>query len=214
MERKVKLAWIAGLTFLAGGINIAGILLAGQAISHYTGALSESSIALGKGNWSMLVNLGLTIALFFLGSVLAGYIYHDHKPELLKFHYILPVGFGVFLILNGLFFKTAYLPLFALGMGIQNGSLIEFEGISVRTTHMTGYLSDAAGSFGQVLHGHTSERKKMKFYLFSILCYFAGGALTSQLVFSLGDLSLVILGTAYLILGTTLGLSATKYSVL
>lgn len=213
MKGKEKLAWIAGLTFLAGGINIAAILLAGQAISHHTGALSDSSIALGEGNWSVFANLSLTIFLFFLGSVLAGYIYHDRKPEQMKFHYILPMGFGLLLILNGLFFRVAYLPLFAFGMGIQNGSLIEFEGIYVRTTHMTGYISDAAGCLGRMLHGHNSEVKKMQFYFISIFCYFSGGVLTSLLIFNLGNLSLIILGIAYLTLGITLALAMSKRPV-
>lgn len=210
MKEKEKLAWITGLTCLAGGTNISAILLAGQTISHYTGALSYSAIALGEGNWSVLLKLSVSILLFFMGSVLAGYIYHDNKPEHLKFHYVLPLLFGFLLIMNGMFFNAAYLPLFAFGMGIQNGNSLEFDGMNVRTTHMTGHLSDAARCLGRMLRRQRSELKKMRFYFNSILSYFIGAVVSAVLTFRLGSLNLIILGIAYLILGITLALAMSK----
>lgn len=206
MKDKEKLAWIIGLTFLAGGSNVAAIIMSGLTVSHYTGALSYSAIALGEANWPVLLTLTLTIVLFFLGSVLAGYLFHSDQSEQSKLHCILPLLFGITLMVIGFFFNVAYLPILSFGMGLQNGSTFQYEGIRVRTTHITGHLSDAARSLGRILRGNRSEQKLMQFYFSSTLSYFFGAVVAAVLTLRFGALSFIFLGVAYLIMGITLAL--------
>lgn len=213
MKEKEKLAWIIGLTCLAGGTNVAALLLAGHAVSHYTGVLTQSAIALGEANWSVLATLGLAFLLFFLGSVLSGYIYHDDQAAHEKYHCVLSIAFGIVLIVSGLFFRVAYWPLFALGLGLQNGSAPKFNGVFVRTTHITGHLSDAARSLGKILRGQRSEWKKMQLYLCSILSYFTGAVIAAVLTIHVGKFSLVLIGSAYFVMGAGLAVVMMKREI-
>lgn len=57
----------------------------------------------------------------------------------------------------------------ALNMGIQNSMFITYRGMLVRTTHFTGYLSDAGFELGRAISGNRESLKKVSF------CYIVMG---------------------------------------
>lgn len=202
------LGWIGGLTFLAGAINICAILLIGSTITHYTGNVSNAAIALANNDLSHFGSYFSIILLFFIGSAFSGYLIHEADPGVQKSYFWLPIAFGglTILIYGVTKSQATMLAWFALGMGAQNGTSLRVRGVLVRTTHMTGYLTDAAVCMGKTLHGHQEDRWKLPFYLLSALWFFAGGVLSTYLFKLMGTRMVLVLGGLYIFLGVYLKL--------
>ena len=63
----------------------------------------------------------------------------------------------------------------------------------VRSSHITGYLTDAGFTFGEYLKLYREDVWKIKFYLLSILFFIIGGILGYLLIENL-KYSLIIVG--------------------
>lgn len=198
-----SITWIGMLTFLAGAVNIAAILLFETTISHHTGNLSKAAIALGDGQFVLFGFMALALGMFFLGSMVSGYLFYDRTGELKLLYAALPTSFGVVLFVTHYFtHESLYLLMvMALGMGLQNGTFIRVRSILIRTTHMTGYLTDAAFSLGAILRGNTHEFWKFSLYGGSIVIFFLGGLSTAWLINDLGIKTLEVISLLYLALG-------------
>lgn len=199
--------YIGELTFLAGIVNICAIVLLELTITHYTGNLSKAAIALADGEFTEFREILSCILLFFLGSIVSGYIYHERKSDLTKYDTILPILFGIILYTS---FKTSddsinILRVISLGMGTQNGTYIRIKGILVRTTHITGYLTDAGFCLGSLLRGNRDDAWKLMFYLGSILIFFFGGFISFLLIKFIGVKTLEVIAMLYCTFGLQMG---------
>ncbi len=200
--RKIFLiSWIGELTFLAGATNVSGILLFGKAISHYTGNVSNAAIALSNGNLKLFGSFLSIILLFFLGSTISGFLFHEQNSNNVKrFYFILPMLFGIILLI--IFYigrSNVYIfSIYAFYMGIQNAFCLKIKGIPIRITHITGSLTDAAVSLGAVLHGRKEDAWKVVLYLLVIICFFAGGVISAIAIKLIGEYAIVALGLLYI----------------
>lgn len=197
------LCWIGGLTFLAGAMNISAILLFSTTITHHTGNISKAAIALGNGDMNSLWALLSYMGLFSIGSVISGFLFYERTQGMKIMYTIIPIMFGM--VLYSTFKLTSnenvLLQTIAFGMGLQNGTFIKIRGILVRTTHMTGYLTDAAFSLGAVLRGNVHELWRFLWYFFSIMVFFTGGIAATLLVSHIGIRTLSVLAIAYVLVG-------------
>ena len=57
-------------------------------------------------------------------------------------------------------------------MGVLNGMFIFYKDVVVRTTHVTGYLTDAGFELGAALRGGSGHGWKILFYLGSLGLFF------------------------------------------
>jgi len=97
--------------------------------------------------------------------------------------------------------EAIILMVISLGMGLQNGTYFKVRGVVVRTTHMTGYLTDAAFSLGAVLKGNRHESWKVLWYFSSILVFFIGGIIATWVTLVSGATVLDLIASAYILLG-------------
>lgn len=201
-------SWIGGLSFLAGAINVCGIVIFGVTISHSTGNISKAGIALGNGEiFKFMTNLSY-IFFFFLGSTLSGII-QDNKSLLKKYYVIFPILFGIIIYTMSKMNQNnvAILNTISFMVGAQNGTYLEIHGIKVRTTHITGYLTDAGSSLGALLHGNLEEFHKLKFYLISIVVFFSGCVVSTILISKIGESRTIeIFATLYIAIGIDIAL--------
>lgn len=195
--------WISTLTFCAGAINVTAMLLLDKAISHHTGTLSKAAIALGEGKVWIFLDMISYLALFFIGAFVSGFTTARRNRGLRILHSVYPFVFGILLILSDVVHLNVpnILRIMAFGMGLQNGTYIRFQSIQIRTTHMSGYLTDAAVSFGKALRGQSEELTKALFISYSIFMFFLGGLASVWINHSLGLLSLSVWGILYLFVG-------------
>lgn len=83
---------------------------------------------------------------------------------------------------------------------MQNAMFITYREVLVRSSHITGYLTDAGFAFGEYLKGYREDVWKIKFYLLSILFFIIGGILGYLLIENL-KYPLIIVGFLYIIIG-------------
>ena len=196
--------WIGELTFLAGATDVSGILLFGKAISHYTGNMSNAAVALSNGNVKLFGSFLSIILLFFLGSTISGFLFHkENINNIIRVYSILPILFGTILLMTFYISRnnTIIFCIYAFYMGVQNAFCLKIKGILIRTTHITGYLTDAAVSLSDVLRGKKEEAWKVAFYLLSILCFFIGGVISAIAIKLMGEYTIVALALSYIGMG-------------
>ncbi len=206
-NKKFYFSWIGILTFLAGAINICAIELLELTITHLTGNLSKAAILLARGDLSSFSEIFSSIILFFIGATIAGYLYHEKTSDINYFDAILPILFGmiIFISLETTTKTITLLRIISLGMGIQNGIYIRVRGVLIRTTHMTGYLTDAGFCLGSLLHGKREFAWKLLFYLASIFTFFIGGFISHLFIKRIGIDTLQLVAILYGIDGLIVG---------
>lgn len=202
-KRIFTLIWITTLTLLGGATNISAILMFGTTITHHTGNISKAAIDLASGEWVLFVLMLTYLGLFGLGSVIAGFLFYRREQHLKQLYTAMPMILGASLLIIGHFFNqgAVLLMVISFGMGLQNGTYYKVRGIVIRTTHMTGYLTDAAFSLGAVLKGNTHESWKVIWYFTSILVFFLGGFIAALIVLFSEVNILDLIAVLYLSLG-------------
>lgn len=140
-------SWLL-LAFSAGAVNAAGLLLAGDFVSHVTGTATR----LGSGR---VAAGGLVVLLAFIAGAIAAVIASGHgirsgerpryfRPLLMVALVLAIVGLAGTQGLGGER-GVATLPLLAslaFAMGMQNAAVSTATALAVRTTHMTGPATD------------------------------------------------------------------------
>lgn len=121
------------------------------------------------------------IAAFLLGAILSGIIV-PHNNFLRNNRYNLAFGIEAVLILLGMFGLILSIPtskyLLAIALGLQNGSTTYYGKSIIRTTHMTGTMTDLGIVLAHKLIKHNDIPSwRIYIYLFLLIGFFAGSVL-------------------------------------
>ena len=184
LTKKIPFWILAGGALLAGGagwINVVGFLgVHHQAISHMSGTVSNLGLELVRGDRLLALHAAATLGFFFAGCVLSGMIIR---------HSTLKAGrrYGVALACESLllFAATYFLRhdaisgdyLAAMACGLQNAMATSYSGAVVRTTHVTGIITDLGIALGLFARGEPVDRRRMGLYLVLLAGFFLGGVL-------------------------------------
>ena len=211
----------AVLAFVAGATNAGGFLAVGTYTSHMTGIVSALADHLVIGNLVLAAaSLGALLA-FLLGAMTTAWLVNWGLREELASAYGLPLLlesallliFGIFGAaiswrLNLLVPLTVVLLCFI--MGLQNAVISKISKSEIRTTHVTGLVTDLGIELGKLLYINRSQRStaepvranhpKLRLHLILIGSFFAG-AVCGALGFKfLGYVTTVPLALALLLL--------------
>lgn len=164
--------------FTAGHLNALFLFLHAIMVSHQTGNLSHvGSVALLQ-DWSVVAVPLIVLGSFFCGAVFSGAVLGDATFDPHRKYGTLTVIEGALLLCAALTGQTYYLATLIVGsfaMGLQNAFISSYHGIIIRTTHMTGIVTDLGFLVGSALKCRTWQFGKMAFFL-SILAGFTAGA--------------------------------------
>ena len=185
--------WIQAGAFLlainAGMINVLGLItVVHQSVSHMTGNVSMLSMAMLAGNFDQILFLSLVIVSFFIGSLLSGLILGNSHFHLgLRYGY--PLSLVAFFILV-CWLLLPHLPRYALlfacvAMGVQNAMVSHYKGAIIRTTHLSGVLTDLGLAIGYRLRGLELDQKRVTLHLLIFIGFLLGGILASWIYPSL-----------------------------
>jgi uncharacterized membrane protein YoaK (UPF0700 family) len=188
----------------AGFINSIALGYFHSPVSHMTGAVSYLGIDLaGQRVSDVAVTLTIIIA-FVLGAALAGAIVGAHKLAPGK-------SYGTALICEGLLLTGAMLlllakhpfgvALIAMACGLQNATTSSYCGLMIRSTHVTGTVTDIGVMLGHMVRHRHIERRKLLFMIGTVTAFTAGvwlGALANQ---RWGSGSLIIVAGGCLVAG-------------
>lgn len=203
VDRKL-FVWISFLAFLAGGLNSYTILKFSLTASHVTGNLTKVSMDIAKNDFQNFLTLGGLILSFFVGSVVAGMIIGIGRDfELRKRYGDTFIFIGIFLKFIEVFLYNNVLFIFfiAFALGLQNGLFIRYKGMVIRTTHMTGTVTDLGVVIGHYLQGNHETKWKIKHYFSNIFSFVLGGFITTLLYDSLGRYIFNFISLAYIFNG-------------
>jgi uncharacterized membrane protein YoaK (UPF0700 family) len=195
------------LTFLAAAVNADFMLRIGVSVSHLTGDLSRitSETVRSGGHWSReAAVLCLSISGFVGGAATAGFFIHHPNLQVERPYGRSIIAVGVLLLLT--YPAAGYSTLLscflaAWACGMQNALATRYRGLVLRTTHITGLLTDVGQHLGMRLRGHSIEVWKITTPLI-LASAFAAGALVGAW-FSLRTSIAVTLacGTSYVLGG-------------
>ncbi len=146
----ITLAWVAGYT------NILTILMCHQVTSHASGTTSNLGEFLSQGDWERALYPFFLLTTFFLGAALSGACTEFGRRRGWESIYVLPIIIEALLLLvfanaalihgPGLAGQGAILYWLtgaaAGAMGLQNATITRISSGAVRTTHVTGVLTD------------------------------------------------------------------------
>ncbi|MCG2608446.1 MULTISPECIES: YoaK family protein [unclassified Acinetobacter] len=179
--------WVQlGAFFLAvnaGMINVLGLVtVLHQSVSHMTGNVSMLAMALLKWQPEHILYLCLVILCYVTGSFYSGLILGNSQFKLGS-RYGLPLSLVAFFILL-CWFLLPYFPRYALlwacaAMGVQNAMVSHYKGTIIRTTHLSGVLTDLGLALGYMLRGLKVERRRIILHLLILVGFFLGGLLAS-----------------------------------
>lgn len=165
----VTLAWIAGYT------NILTILVCGHVTSHVSGTTSDLGRAVVEARWETVVFLLFLLFSFFVGAGIAGFAAELGKRRRWESIYVLPIAIEAALLAAFAialeFFSTedlkrhevvlALLGIASMAMGLQNATITRISSGVVRTTHVTGVLTDLGLEAVQFLWFLKDERRTL-----------------------------------------------------
>ncbi|EEX94327.1 hypothetical protein VIOR3934_19920 [Vibrio orientalis CIP 102891 = ATCC 33934] len=172
------------LALLAGTVNAVGLLgFSHQAVSHISGTVTLLGTSLEAFN-QQTGHLFFILMSFLLGATLSGLFIESTALKLGR-------RYGVALCVESLLLLLAYWLLkndFQSGQylasaacGLQNAMLTTFSGAVVRTTHMTGIITDLGLMIGAKLRGEKFDYRKAKLFLFIFVGFLSGGVIGAKL---------------------------------
>ena len=180
--------WFGGilLTFSAGLVNSVALLsFANQAVTHVTGSITLTSAAIARKDWAGVGHLSAVVLCFFLGSVICGLITRGSRLRLGRRYGFAMILESLLLLASMMLFKHSSLwgqLVASLACGLQNAMVSTFSGAVIRTTHMTGIVTDLGAKVGHWLSGGAMDKRRFSLY-FLLLSGFVGGGAIGTLSF-------------------------------
>ncbi|KAF1026325.1 MAG: hypothetical protein GAK29_01359 [Acinetobacter bereziniae] len=187
MPLQYLLAWIQLGAFMlavnAGIINVLGLItVLHQSISHMTGNASLFAEALVQQQYSHVLYLLLIMISYVLCSSYSGYILGNSHFQLGR-RYGVPLSLvSIFILLCWLFIPDhpQYGLLWAIAaMGMQNAMVSHYKGTIIRTTHLSGVLTDLGLALGYFFRGLGIEKRRVTLHLLILFGFILGGIIAS-----------------------------------
>jgi len=176
----VVFAGAVSLAMVAGYVNVVVLGVFHVPVSHMSGAVSRLSIDLAGQDLADFQVVLSIVAGFLLGAVLSGIVIGGRKLVPGRRYGVALLVEGAVLALSTVFLSRGYAPgitLAAMACGIQNAMASSYYGLVIRTTHVTGIVTDIGVMIGHWIR-HRSIRVWKLYLLASILAgFFSGGIL-------------------------------------
>ena len=173
------------LALNAGVVNALSLLtVLHQSVSHMTGNVSMFAMSLLNWQPEHFIFLGLVLICFVIGSAYSGFIL-GNGPLIFGRRYGIPLSLvAIFLLLSWLFLP--YFPRYGLlwacvAMGMQNAMVSHYKGTIIRTTHLSGVLTDIGLTLGYKARGLTIEKRRIFLHLLILTGFLLGGLLASAI---------------------------------
>jgi uncharacterized membrane protein YoaK (UPF0700 family) len=183
------------LAFVAGAINAGGFLAVQRYTSHVTGMVSAVADDLALGHFGLVVDGGIAVLSFLLGAMCCAILVNFARRRAMASEYALPllVESGLILCFGILgaqltSYEALLLPftvvLLCFIMGLQNAVVTKLSGSVIRTTHMTGIVTDLGIELGKLVywnaaraapHHVRADRDRMKVLGGLFLAFLLGG---------------------------------------
>lgn len=180
------------LALNAGMINVLGLVtVLHQSVSHMTGNVSMLAMAILEWQPEQAIYLLLIVISYVIGSFYSGLILGNSHFSLGR-RYGLPLSLVAFFIVL-CWVLVPYFPRYALlwacvAMGVQNAMVSHYKGTIIRTTHLSGVLTDLGLALGYIARGLKVSNRRILLHTLILLGFFLGGIIAS-LIYPLLELN-------------------------
>lgn len=207
------------LSFVAGVVNIAGVLAVETLTTNVTGHFAFFAEEIVLKNYAKAVTIIIYILFFLLGAFTSNVLIELALLKKLRFSHSLPMFLEIILLTfvglsHNLNSNTiAYTLLFS--MGLQNALVTKISQSVVRTTHLTGLFTDLGIELSQlVFYRKTVEKKRLtrSIYLrLSIIFFFFFGCVSGGLSYKILNLKILFLAALVLLVAFLLDNAVVYY---
>lgn len=182
------------LTFVAGATNAGGFLAVGSYTSHMTGIVSLMADDLVLGRVALALAGMVFLASFVAGAMCTAVLVNWGLRQQLRSSYSLPLLLesGALLVF-GLFgaaiatWSQLFVPvtvlLLCFIMGLQNAVITKISKSEIRTTHITGLVTDLGLELGKLIYINRARpetpvranRQRLRVQMALVMGFFVGG---------------------------------------
>ncbi len=192
------------LAGVAGAINAGGFLAIQRYTSHMTGIVSGVADDLALGHGGLALAGALLVGVFISGAVTTTLLINWARRRRLRSEFALSLLLEALLLLafgllganlarTSALLVPATAVLLCFIMGLQNAMVTKISQAEVRTTHMTGVITDLGIELGKLLYWNRTpdtpaepmvraNRDRLRLHAALLAC-FAGGGLAGALAF-------------------------------
>lgn len=154
----ISLAWVAGF------VNLVALVTCGHVVSHMTGNATTLGSGIAQSDWRAAALVGAMLLAFFVGAFISGFAIELGRQRNWASIYVLPAAVEIALLAvfavgvemhdpsspeQGA--RLWWMTLVAtLSMGVQNATITRISSGVVRTTHLTGIVTDLGHESAQL----------------------------------------------------------------
>jgi uncharacterized membrane protein YoaK (UPF0700 family) len=147
------------LAFIAGATNAGGLLAVGHYTSHMSGIISAMADDLAMARLRLVFDGFVSVVAFLCGAFLTTLLVRWARSRHLESEYALPlvVEAGMLIVFGtrGRIFTGGgvmdVIVLLCFTMGLQNAIITKISDSVIRTTHLTGMVTDIGIAIGRIL---------------------------------------------------------------
>jgi uncharacterized membrane protein YoaK (UPF0700 family) len=159
--------------FIAGMVNISSLIIFFSFTSNITGHYAILAEEITRGDWHQVAVVLAWIFLFFFGNFVSNLIIinFNHKNPYLA--HVAPLVLEIICLLTvGIYGGTYYterlvetellISLLLFAMGLQNGLTASISNFAVKTTHMTGTMTDLGVLMSMFTKSEYRKKKELR----------------------------------------------------
>ncbi|MBP0597220.1 DUF1275 domain-containing protein [Herbaspirillum sp. LeCh32-8] len=157
------------LAFVAGAVNAGGFLAVGQYTSHMSGVVSAMADDLVLGQTMLLATGVGSLLAFMVGAAGSAVMINWARRRRLHSEYAMPLMLEAMLLLcfgilgsnldgHRLLFAPVTVMLLCFVMGLQNAMISKISRSEIRTTHVTGLVTDIGIELGRMCYWKMAPR--------------------------------------------------------
>ncbi|MBN3724179.1 YoaK family protein [Burkholderia sp. Ac-20379] len=183
------------LAFVAGAANAGGFFAVGQYTSHMSGIVSSLADNLAIGELDVVAAAISSLVAFLAGSATSAILINWGRRKRLASLYAIPLLLEATLLLmfgllgaqletHHVLFAPATVCLLCYVMGLQNAMITKISKAEIRTTHVTGLVTDIGIELGKLLYWNAgsaaepavrADRRKLALLGSLLLSFLVGG---------------------------------------
>ncbi|KGM39286.1 membrane protein [Aquabacterium sp. NJ1] len=196
--RRTNLHLGLSLAFVAGATNAGGFLAVKEYTSHMTGVVSSMADDLALGRMDLVLDWFTSLLAFLLGAATSAILINWARRRASRHEYALPLlieatlllAFGVLGAMHHYIGSSMGITvaLLCFVMGLQNAMITKVSNAEIRTTHVTGLVTDIGIELGKMLYWNASvegeaqpvvraNKERLFVHLGLVLSFFVGGVI-------------------------------------
>jgi len=190
-ERSSRSNWqlAAVLALTAGTVDVSGFLALHQFTSHMSGSVAIIAADLAVRGIRVMLEPGMVLGCFLLGAAVCALLINWSRHRDRESLFALPVlleaallgALALFASPNHLLLTLSVL---SFSMGLQNAIITKISQAVIRTTHITGMVTDIGIELGKAMYWNRSpglppvraERRHLLLLYMLVTAFFFGGA--------------------------------------